>query len=130
MSSTYQNAVDHCSMHGADLVLPIDQSENDEVRRFLQTNYENRLFDFPPNSWLRVSNDGSGWVDAKTDEAPVYGGPGSGRGHNLLGYPDAANMFVGEFQYPLGGHSEDFLQNFSKFFDFGSSIRSISAKFF
>ena len=99
-------------------MLPIDDGENEEVKIFLQANWDNN---FPRISWLRVSNDGSGWVDAKTNEAPVYGGPGNPGGHNLSGYPDSANMFIGEFQYPLGGHSED-----SRFFNFDSSVRSIS----
>ena len=100
-SSTYQNAVDTCSSRGADLVLPISQSENSEVAQFLTSNYNAGNFQSDPVAWLRVSNDGSGWVDSKTDEVPGYGGPGSEGGHNLSGYPNHANMLVGEFQLAL-----------------------------
>ena len=98
VSSTYQNAVDTCTSRGADLVLPISQSENTEVAQFLTSNYNAGNFQSDPVAWLRVSNDGSGWVDSKTDEVPGYGGPGSEGGHNLSGYPNHANMLVGEFR--------------------------------
>ena len=100
-SSTYQNAFDTCTSRGADLVLPISLSENNEVQQFLMSNYNAGHFQSDPVAWLRVTNDGSGWVDAKTDEVPGYGGPGAEGGHNLSGYPNHANMLVGECQQAL-----------------------------
>ena len=63
----------------------------------MNKHYEAGHFQGDANAWLRVSNDGSGWVDAKKKTAPVYGGPGVTGGHNLSGYPDWNNMLVGEF---------------------------------
>ena len=77
--TTYQGAVDACSSHGADVILPISQVENDDVMDILKIHRELRHFGvYDPILWLRVTRpDGDSiWVDAKTDEALVYDGPG------------------------------------------------------
>ena len=98
-ATTYQGAVDTCSSHGADVLLPIDQAENDDVMAFLQIHWEARHFGlYSPIAWMRIirTDRDSSWVDAKTDEPLVYDGP-EGRFGGLNNWPyDGLNAFVGE----------------------------------
>ena len=94
----YQQAVETCSSHGADVFLPIDQAENDDVVSFLTSlDVNSRNFNRGyPLAWLRAVKLESGWVDAKTNEPLVYDGPDDGR-------------FGGLFNWPYGEHLNAFL---------------------
>ena len=90
------------SSHGADVLLPVDQAENDDVASFLGVQYEARNFGlYNPVAWLRLVKTESGWVDDKTDEplTNLYDGP-NGRFGTFNDWPYAWHFhgYIGEFK--------------------------------
>ena len=70
---TYPNTVETCAGHGADVVLPIDQQENDEITNFIHRLDETGHFtDRAAIVWMRAFWTGSVWIDTKTNEPLQY----------------------------------------------------------
>jgi len=83
----YEEAVDICASHGAEIVLPISQQENIEVRDFLRETRDNHGPDVNIlGAFVRVANIGypssMNWVDARDQSALVWDGDFSDVGGN------------------------------------------------